>query len=396
MESRKKRRNTEYIDDKKTKNNKWKLPCLILLCLMIFIYYQVYILFNYTMGKNVTENQIALYKWMAGKVHSSEKVPKDTSLDIAVIGNIKVRNELLDSYEKGGIVDYSSIFENISFKNYDYTIANLNTSIVQDTKPGGEFYANSKLLKELNGIGIDLLITATKELAEEDNKIIEETHESIVNEDIKYVGNNINKDEASYYIIDKNDIKIAVLSYVEADYCENDITNVYSKKALKEDIKSVNKEEVDLVIVFIDALRSNQTKIKEDKKELLQEILKEGVDLVISSDTLEQKLYQNTDKTKYIKYSLGDTIGLQNEDGEDISKVLKITVNRKIDDGKEDVSFEVIEDKTLVALSNSDKTRYKIVELEKEIEDFDETSPRITVAEYNYLLGIKKSKNVDL
>lgn len=393
MESRKKRRNSEYIDDKKIKKNKWKIPCLILLCVMIFIYYQVYILFNYTMGKSVTEDQIALYKWMASKVHSSEEIQKETSLDIAVLGNIKVRNELLDSYEKDGIVDYSSIFENISFEDYDYTIANLNTSIVQDTKPSGEFYANNKLLKELKSIGIDMLVTATKELAEENDKMIKETHESILNEDIKYVGNNINKEDSSYYIIDKNDIKIAVLAYVEADYCENDITNVYSKKVLKEDIKSVNKEDVDGIIVFIDTLRNNQTKIKEDKKELLQEILSEGVDLVISSDTLEQKLYQNTDKTKYIKYSLGDVIGLQDEEGEDISKVLKITVNRKIDNGKENISFEVVEDKTLVALSNSDKTRYKIVDLEKEIENFDETSPRITVAEYNYLLDIKESMN---
>ncbi len=391
MESRKSRRNLEYSENKKTKKSKWKLPCIISIAVMIFVYYQVYILFNYTMGKPVTEKQISLYKWMVNKMHSSEEIQKEGKLEIAILGNIKVKKELLESYETDGIVDYSSIFSNISFEEYDYTIANLNTSIVQDTKPNGMFYGNTKLLKELNNIGVDILITATKELSAEKDKLVSETCQSIVSHGIQYVGSNI--DEDSYYIIDKDNIKIGVLAYVSENYCKNSKTNVYSSKKLKEDIAKLKKENVDGIIVFVDTLRNNQEKVREDKKELLNEILKENVDLIISSDTNNQLLYQKDGNSKYIKFSLGDVIGLQEKDGEDTSKVIKVSINKKQVNGKNSIEFKVDDNKTLVALSNADKTKYKIVDLDREIENFDKSSPRITVAEYNYLLELKE--NID-
>lgn len=395
MESRKKRRNTEYIENKKDKkqNKKWKYLCLIMAIIMIFIYYQVYILFNYTMGKEVTESQISLYKWMISKVNKEEIIDKTTNLEIAVLGNIKARGELLDSYSTKGVVDYSPIFENISFEDYDWTIANLNTSIVLDTKPEGKFYANGKFIKELKNINIDMLVAATQELGKQEDKTIEETLKTVKNYELNYIGARLSNSENSYYIIDKNDIRLATLAYVDEDYTENNSLNVYSKKQLKEDINAAQKEKVDGIIVFIDVLRSNQNKIKEEKKNIMQEILDEGADIVISNDMVEQKLYQNTEKTKYIKYSLGDVIGPQETEGSDISKILKIFVKKEIKEGKANISFKIDEEKTLVALSNSDMTKYKIVDLDKEISNFDETSDKITLAEYNYLKKVKASIN---
>lgn len=360
---------------------------------MIFIYYQVYILFNYTMGKEVTESQISLYKWMISKVNKEEIIDKTTNLEIAVLGNIKARGELLDSYSTKGVVDYSPIFENISFEDYDWTIANLNTSIVLDTKPEGKFYANGKFIKELKNINIDMLVAATQELGKQEDKTIEETLKTVKNYELNYIGARLSNSENSYYIIDKNDIRLATLAYVDEDYTENNSLNVYSKKQLKEDINAAQKEKVDGIIVFIDVLRSNQNKIKEEKKNIMQEILDEGADIVISNDMVEQKLYQNTEKTKYIKYSLGDVIGPQETEGSDISKILKIFVKKEIKEGKANISFKIDEEKTLVALSNSDMTKYKIVDLDKEISNFDETSDKITLAEYNYLKKVKASIN---
>lgn len=390
MESRKKRRKSEYFETKKDKKNKWKIICLIMAVVMVFIYYQVYILVNYTIGKDVTEKQISLYKWMVSKVNKEEPVEIDTTLDVAVLGNIKAKGELLTTYDNKGVVDYSSIFENLSFEEYDYTIANLNTSIILDTKPEGKFYANSKLIKELKNINIDMLVTATEELGNQKAETVEETLKALANYGLEYIGASMNNTSYPYYVIDKNNIKIGVLAYVDEDYTENESINVYSKKTLKQDIKEIQKEKVDVTIVFIDTLRSNQSKVKEDKNNLLQEILDEGADIVISNDTVEQKLYQNTENTKYIKYSLGDVIGLQETENSDVSKVLKITVEKKSTGGKNNINIKVDEDKTLVALSNNDMTKYKIVDLDKEISEFDETSDRISVAEYNYLKKVKE------
>ena len=393
MESRRNRRNQEYIGNKKGKkqNNKWKYICIIMAAVMIFIYYQVYILFNYTIGGKVTENQISLYKWMVGKVNKEEVVNKNTSIDIAVLGNIKAKGELLNSYSNKGVVEYSNIFKNISFDEYDYTIANLNTSIVLDTKPEGKFYSNSKLLQELKNISIDMLVASTQELGQQKEDTIEETLKQIKKNDMDYVGVDLDNTSKTYYILDNNNIKIAILAYVDEDYTENDSLNIYSKKQLKEDIKKVKKENVDGIIVFVDTLRSNQSKVKDEKKDILKEILDEGADIVISSDIVEQNLYENTEKTKYIKYSLGDVIGLQEIDGSEVSKVLKISIKKEVKDGKNNVSFEVNQDKTLVALSNTAVTKYKVVDLDKELLNFDETSDKITMAEYNYLKKVKEN-----
>lgn len=393
MESRKKRRNSGYIESNKDKKqkNKSRYICLIMALVTIFIYYQVYVLINYTRGGNVTESQISLYKWMVSKVNKEEVVNKTTEIDIGVLGNIKARGELLDSYNNEGVVDYSNIFKNLSFDDYDYTIANLNTSIVLDTKPEGEFYANSKLVEEIKNTGVDMLVTATQELGNQKDKTIEETLKTVKGQGLNCVGANIDNTSKTYYILDKNDIKIAILSYIDKDYVENNSLNVYSKKQLKKDIKEVQKQKVDGIIVFVDILRSNQNKVKEEKKNILQEILNEGADIVISNDIVEQKLYQNAEKTKYIKYSLGDVIGLQETDGSDVSKVLKISIKKDAKGGKNNISFDLNEDKTLVALSNADMTRYKVVDLDKEILNFDETSDKITVVEYNYLKKVKES-----
>ena len=141
MSNRKKRRN---VQESMSKKNKWKWICLVMLIATIVIYYQVFGLIKYTLGRNVTEGQISLYKWVIGYIDKAKDKNKnvETSLNIAVLGNIKANGRLIDSYSEKGIVNYNSIFNSLSFKEYDYTIANLNTSIVLDAKPEGEFYAN--------------------------------------------------------------------------------------------------------------------------------------------------------------------------------------------------------------------------------------------------------------
>lgn len=60
-----------YVEKSKPKKNKkgWKVIFLVSFALCIFIYYQVFVLFKYTTGQTVTENQMAVYKWVSSKIH---------------------------------------------------------------------------------------------------------------------------------------------------------------------------------------------------------------------------------------------------------------------------------------------------------------------------------------
>ena len=71
-----KRRNKKHEDNGRSVRNKgkWKIAIIFQLLLMVFIYYEVYVLFRYTTGKSVTEKQMAVYKYISSIINSSKEV----------------------------------------------------------------------------------------------------------------------------------------------------------------------------------------------------------------------------------------------------------------------------------------------------------------------------------
>lgn len=385
MERNETRRKVNNVEKKK--NNKWKGIFFILLFVTIFIYYQVFVLFKYTTGKTVTESQMSVYKWIASIVNKTEDINQEGTLKIGVVGNIAISNAVTEEYIENG--NYDNIFSNISFGDNDFNIANLNTVIAKSINSNYSYIATTSLLDSLKGIDIDLLNISTKELAAQKSDKLSEITSNIKAKDINYVGGL----DKTYYILEKNGVKVAILSYVGEDYSKDNGLTEFSFERLEKDLKEIKEYDVDCTILFIDTLRSNSSDIKEKKENKLKKILEENVNIIISNDSVEQSLETvqgKGSKTKYIKYALGDVIGVQEYENSDISKTLEITVEKKA----KEVTISVKEDKTLVALSNEAKTKYKIVDLEKEIKQYNAGSTNnITEAEYKYLCEIKESDN---
>lgn len=380
MESRRNRRNVE--DNKNnSKKNKWKIVFLISLVLSVVIYNQVFVLYKYTTGQNVTEKQIALYKWVTSITSDEEKIEKlqgDQEIDIAVLGNICLSNKLQKNYIENDELDIGDIFKSLDIEDFDFTIANLDMNLSENNE------AFQPIFNQFKRLGIGLLNIATEGMAYEIETDVDNTISAIKENKIDYVG------DKNYYIFKKNNVKVAILSYVGKEYGENEKLNIYSEKKLDNDLKKLAKEKVDATILFIDTLKSNKAEPEEDKKIMLKEILEKDIDVIISNDTLVQEIYtkKNKEQDKYIVYSLGDLIGHQKQDNSDISKLLKISIEKE-EKGKVEIGLE--HEKTLVALSNEAVTRCKIVDLEKEIEEYKEDEAgNITTAEYYYLLNIKE------
>lgn len=387
MERNETRRKVNNVEKKK--NNKWKGIFFILLFVTIFIYYQVFVLFKYTTGKTVTESQMSVYKWIASIVNKTEDINQEGTLKIGVVGNIAISNAVTEEYIENGSGNYDNIFSNISFRDNDFNIANLNTVIAKSINSNYSYIATTSLLDSLRSIDIDLLNISTKELAAQKSDKLSEITSNIKAKDINYVGGL----DKTYYILEKNGIKVAILSYVGEDYSKDNGLTEFSSERLEKDLKEIKEYDVDCTILFIDTLRSNSSDIKEEKENKLKKILEENVNIIISNDSVEQSLETvqgKGSKTKYIKYALGDVIGVQEYENSDISKTLEITVEKKA----KEVTISVKEDKTLVALSNEAKTKYKIVDLEKEIKQYNAGSTNnITEAEYKYLCEIKESND---
>ena len=189
---------------------------------------------------------------------------------------------------------------------------------------------------------------------------------------------------------------MAILGYVGEDYSSDNGISKYTSKKFENDIKEINSHKVDCRIVFVDTKRSGKKNVEAEKTKLLENIINLGADIVISNDNIEQRLSKkeikegkNT-KTAYIKYSLGDVIGKQKSENSDVSKVLGITIEKEAGKKANEVRINVTDDKTLVALSNDIKTKYKIVELDKAINEYDSgNEAALSLAEYNYLKKIK-------
>lgn len=387
MERNETRRKVNNVEKKK--NNKWKGIFFVLLFVTIFIYYQVFVLFKYTTGKTVTESQMSVYKWIASIVNKTEDINQEGTLKIGVVGNIAISNEVTEEYIENGSGNYDNIFSNISFGDNDFNIANLNTVIAKSINSNYSYIATTSLLDSLRGIDIDLLNISIKELAAQKSDKLSEITSNIKAKDINYVGGL----DKAYYILEKNGVKVAILSYVGEDYSKDNGLTEFSSERLEKNLKEIKEYDVDCTILFIDTLRSNSSDIKEKKENKLKKILEENVNIIISNDSVEQSLETvqgKGSKTKYIKYALGDVIGVQEYENSDISKTLEIIVEKKA----KEVTISVKEDKTLVALSNEAKTKYKIVDLEKEIKQYNAGGTNnITEAEYKYLCEIKESNN---
>lgn len=385
MESRKGRRNIRYKEEETKGKNKWKLICLISLVFMILIYNEVYILFKYTTGQNVTEKQIRLYKWVTSLRSDEAEVTGEGKLDIAILGNIVLSDKLQKSYVSNNKSNIDEVFKHVKLSGYDYTVVNLDMNLNNDI-------TTKEIINEFHRLKINMLNIANEGLAYSEKQDIDETVNVIKENNMDYVGTK--KQDKNYYILEKNNIKIAFLSYVSDEYGKNTNINIYSNKQLDKDLEEIKKEKVDGTILFIDILRSNKEKVDEDKKDVLKQILEKDIDVIVSSDTVVQEMYTKKEgqKSKYIVYSLGDFIGLQKNKDSDISKLLKISINKKKEDGSIKTTFDVRFDNTFVALSNSEVTKCKVVDLEKEIKEFNETEVgNITMAEYHYLLNVKEN-----
>ena len=84
---------------------------------------------------------------------------------------------------------------------------------------------------------------------------------------------------------------------------------------------------------------------------------------------------------------MGDFIGNQKYENSDVSKILKISIKRKKD---KKLEVQLSYDKTIVALSNAAGTKYKLVDLDAEIDKYDnDDKDKISKVEYDYLLEVK-------
>ena len=354
------------IDIRVIKNSHKKdmIKFFVWMAIFIFVYYQVYVLVAYTLGKKDKAN-MWLYNGinnvMTMLVPKAVETTEDNTLKLAALGDIYTSTNILKAAKTGSKYDFSSPLNQAKevLSKYDVVLASLNTPVAGYSSGYSTktlYNAPSELLQSIKSIGVSVLATAGNNLMDKGENGIKSTIKEIQTADINQVGLNSSTDRTKPYIVDKNNIKVAILSYMTTSKTKvikgkEYLVNTLTEANIKDDMTYVKSQNVDYVICYLNVPNEDESRVNADQKNNVDMLFENGVNVVLGtgSKIVQEKsedLFTLSDGTKnhvYVLYSLGDFIGDMNTDDRKVSIAADITFTKNV---TKDKDGKVIDDKT--------------------------------------------------
>ncbi|MCX8075155.1 MAG: CapA family protein [Clostridia bacterium] len=420
------RRNINNNDDSqdqiKSKNNKKKRSIIIMLLWLVIcmvIYYQVFMIAQYTLGKTDKEN-VWLYNSVSRlfKKFSTEKIDEaikeEYSLKLAALGDIYTTQTSLANVKSGSTYNFTSKVENIKkfLTGYDVVLASLNTPIASNTLGYSSktvYNSPKSLLDMLKTIGVTTVATANNHIYDKSEKGIQGTIDSLKELQINQIGINSSSTREKPLVIEKNNIKIGVLSYatsskVSIAKAKEYMVNILDEKTLKEDISYLKTQKVDFIISYLNIPNEESSLITSDQKTNVELLFENGVNVVFGTGSLViqddyEDLYETSNGAKshvYSIYSLGDFIGANDTDDKNLSLVGNINFTKKVEKDKNGTvneaktQVDMLVEKPLALWTKIEKNKSTtIYEVDSEVKNYDENNSNLTSKEYNNLKTIQ-------
>jgi poly-gamma-glutamate synthesis protein (capsule biosynthesis protein) len=349
-----------------TKKSKKKdiIKFFVWMVICIFVYYQVYVLVQYTLGKKNKEN-MWLYNGVNKIITKIAPKAKETTgeytIKLAALGDIYTSSNILKGAKSGNVYDFSKSFVQTKdvLSKYDVVLASLNTpiggsSLGYSTKT--LYNAPNSLLDMLKSIGVSVVATAGNHLMDKGENAIKATIDELKTSEINQVGLSSSDNRTKPYIVDKNNIKIAVLSYMTTSKVKiangkEYLINTLTEKNIKDDMEYVNSQNVDYVICYLNIPNEDSTRVSSQQKTDVEMLFNNGVNVVLGtgSKIVQERvedLYELSAETKnhvYVIYSLGDFMGDMDTDSRKVSMAADITFSKSI---TKDKKGKVIDEKT--------------------------------------------------
>lgn len=391
-----------------------KISVIIWICVCIFIYYQIVILLQYTFGYK-EKKDVFLYNVISKVVSTvipqtiNKETKEEVSLKLAAIGDIYATSNITKSSKSGNVYNftnpYNDLYEKLS--SYDVVIGSLNSPVAGSTlgySTKNSYNSPSEILELIKKLNISVLSMANSHIMDKNEKGLQTTLQNIEKEGIKQVGVDIDK-TAKPYIIEKNGIKIGVLSYatklnIKLLKGKEYLVNVFSEEKLKTDVEYLNQNKVDFIISYMSEYNDDSSIVDSNKKDRFEVLFKNGVDVVfgvgpkvVQSKTEEMFEYES-DKNKhvYALYSLGDFLGDLDKEEKRTNIIGDITFEKNI---VKDKNGNIIEEKTTsdmkvnkpIKLYNKVTSSYKITNynIDVTLENYNNNKIDIDVKDYNLI-----------
>lgn len=393
------RMQSNYRKRQAKKINKKKLFTAILILLLI-IY-----LICFGFGKIISK--IRKPKQTTQAVTS---VPKDITINMSVVGDIMCHStNFKDAYNSDTeTYDFSYVFEQVEkyLVNADLTVGNLETTFA-----GSEigysgyptFNTPEQLAQDLVELGFDVVSTANNHSLDKRYAGLESTLNELDKVGLAHTGTYRSKEEQDTIITKNiNGINFAFLSFTYGtngipvpegkEYCINLIDN----DLILDQISKAKATNPDILCVFMHW--GDEYKLKQNKtqEELANFLFENGVDIILGShphvlEPMEKrtiKLADGTTKDGFLIYSLGNFVSGQVIEDTKNSIILQLQITKHADNKITIDSYNYIPT-YLYDKGEGQKSRYKVLDLNKTITDYDNGNAVVSEKIYNALVSSK-------
>jgi len=275
--------------------------------------------------------------------------PPTNSVKLMFIGDIMGHGpQLKAAYNKQTkSYNYDANYQYItsSFNNADFVIGNLEVTLgVQPYAGYPTFSSPPELAQAIKNAGINVLGTANNHACDRRKKGIVSTIKILDSIGIQHFGTYTSagaKDSLTPLIIEKNNIKIALLNYT---YGTNGIpvpkgtkVNLLDKKEILKDIQKAKEQQPDQIIAFVHWGQQYKNLPVTSQKKWFQFFKENGVSIVIGSHPhVVEPMQWNQKENTLVVYSLGNFISNQRTFPRDGAVIFELELTKK--SGKTDIS----------------------------------------------------------
>ena len=261
----------------------------------------------------------------------------------------KYQSAVYDS--KTGRYNFDDTFKyvKILFNSADYVVGNLEGNIsssspisVNRPRYRGKPYLNgpSSYLTALKRAGFDGLVMANNHNCDTNLKGLKETVRAVDRAGFRRTGAYASKKDRHFFIVNKNGIKVAFLSYATyfngleksiAAKKRNIYLSKYSASKARKEIKKARKAGANYVIVYVHAGKEYTQNITGTQKNIIKSLAKSGADFIIGSHphVLQRTGYVKAGKRNaYYVYSMGNFTGRLTRTATRETAILKLTLKK--------------------------------------------------------------------
>lgn len=416
------RRNINYnnIDEEESlvieKNNdkKIKTKLFIWILISIFVFYQLFSLISYTLGKK-DKNQM----WLYNSVNSvfamfSDKSPNKTeenySLKFAALGDIYLTSNSIKGAKTSSSYDFSTGISKVAEKlnTFDIVSASLNTPVADSLSYTSKSTYNSpiELLDTLKKLNVSVLATASEHSMDKNEVGIIATEKALREKEIAQVG--INSEARNNPIVmEKNNIKIGILSYttssqVKISNKKSYLVNIFNNEDIKKDIEYLKSKKVDYIVSYLYVSNENSKITSSTQKDAVNTLFENGVNVVLGTGSnaiqdTEEDLIKVSDKDShvYVNYGLGDFMGSYATEDNRLSTIVDIEFTKKIIKDKKGEIISTITDMKAsepIGIWTKFSTKYlkTMYLIDNEVENYSNNKSDVTVKEYTELKNAKE------